>query len=84
MYSISLFFSLHLLKECWKEIFSGILLIMNPFAFRNPLVFHNGAFFACFYKYVFYIYSLNKYLAPPNITLFQGILQQNLILQYLL
>lgn len=53
MYSISLFFSLQLLKECWKEIFSGILLIMNPFAFRSPLVFHNGALFVFFFKYVF-------------------------------
>lgn len=53
MYSISLFFSLHLLKECWKEIFSGILLIMNPFAFRNRIFFHNGALFAFFLNMFF-------------------------------
>jgi hypothetical protein len=53
MYSISLFFSLHLLKECWKEIFSDILLIMNPFAFINRLVFHNGALFVFFLNMFF-------------------------------
>jgi hypothetical protein len=57
MYSISLFFSLHLLKECWKEIFSGILLIMNPFAFRHRLVFHNGAF-VVFFLNMFFKFTL--------------------------
>jgi hypothetical protein len=57
MYSISLFFSLHLLKEYWKEIFSGILLIMNPFAFRHRLVFHNGAF-VVFFLNMFFKFTL--------------------------
>jgi hypothetical protein len=56
MYSISLFFSLQLLKECWKEIFSDILLIMNPFAFRQRLVFHIGAL-AVFFLNMFFKFT---------------------------